>query len=145
MKRQGLYKPTIEDAIEIGGVETLHPGGFALTKRTAELAKLKKGMKILDVSSGRGTQSIYYAKNYDVEVIGLDISTDMINTSTENAKFEGINKKGEFQQGDSQKVLDEMLRVVKKGGKVLIHESIWKQKFLKMKKKKYLKDTEPLH
>jgi hypothetical protein len=55
MKRMGFYSPTIEEAIEISGIETLHPGGFALTKRTAELADLKKGLNALDVSSGRGT------------------------------------------------------------------------------------------
>ena len=33
MKRKGLYRPTVEDAIEIGGIETLHPGGFACTSR----------------------------------------------------------------------------------------------------------------
>ena len=49
MKRKGIYKPTIEDAIEIGGIETLHPGGFALTRRTAELGQLKEGLKVLDV------------------------------------------------------------------------------------------------
>ena len=66
MKRNGLYRPTVEDAIEIGGIETLHPGGFALTKRTAELAALREGLKVLDVSSGRGTQSIFYAKKFGV-------------------------------------------------------------------------------
>ena len=49
MKRKGIHKPTIEDIIELSGIETLHPGGFALTKRVAELANLKPGMNILDV------------------------------------------------------------------------------------------------
>ena len=66
MKRQGIYKPTVEDAIEIAGIEILHPGGFELTKRTAELCKLKNGMKGLDVSRGRGTQSVYYAKTLEL-------------------------------------------------------------------------------
>jgi hypothetical protein len=33
MKRQGLHRPTIEDVVEISGIETLHPGGFPLTLR----------------------------------------------------------------------------------------------------------------
>lgn len=37
MIRRGLYRPTLEDAVEISGIETLHPGGFALTRRTAEV------------------------------------------------------------------------------------------------------------
>ncbi|MCG8570863.1 MAG: class I SAM-dependent methyltransferase [Spirochaetes bacterium] len=152
MKRKGIYKPTVEDAIEIGGIETLHPGGFALTQRTAELAELKKGLKILDVSSGRGTQSIFYSKEFNVEVTGVDISEEMVKTASLNAEKAGLNSKVKFQIGDSQflpfdnnvfdvvinecavgipddsqKVLNEMVRVVKQGGKILIHESTWRK------------------
>jgi len=42
MKRKGIYRPTIEDAVEISGIETLHPGGFALTRRTAEVARKRR-------------------------------------------------------------------------------------------------------
>lgn len=78
MKRKGIYKPTIEDIIELRRLETLHPGGFALTRRTAELADLKPGLTVLDVSSGRGTQSVFYAKEFGVDVTGVDISKEMI-------------------------------------------------------------------
>lgn len=153
MKRKGIHKPTIEDAVEISGIETLHPGGFDLTRRTAEIAGLKYGMKVLDVSSGRGTQAIYYAKNYSVQVTGIDISEKMIKTSIENVKISDIGKNVVFRQGDSQflpfddntfdvvinecavgipddsqKVLNEMVRVVKHGGALVIHESIWMKK-----------------
>ncbi|MEI7594165.1 MAG: methyltransferase domain-containing protein [Bacteroidota bacterium] len=151
MKRNGTFKPTIEDAIEIGGIEILHPGGYKLTQRTAELCKLKPGLKVLDVSSGRGTQSIYYAQTYGVEVIGLDISKEMIDTATHRVKELGLEKHVKLVLGDSQnlpftdnsfdvvinecavgipddsqKVLNEMLRVVKKGGTIAIHESTWR-------------------
>lgn len=153
MKRRGIYKPTIEDAVEISGIEILHPGGFELTKRTAELAKLKPGLKILDVSSGRGTQSIYYAKEYNVDVTGIDLDDEMLKTATLNTEKEILESNVRFQKADSQnlpfqdnmfdvvinecavgipdnsqKVIDEMIRVVKKGGLILIHESTWKSK-----------------
>ncbi|MFX0081801.1 MAG: class I SAM-dependent methyltransferase [Candidatus Hodarchaeota archaeon] len=153
MKRKGLYKPTIEDIIEISGIEALHPGGMALTQRTGELAELQPGMKILDVSSGRGTQSIFYAKEYGVKVTGLDIAEEMVGSAMENAKRENIEDLTEFKIGDSQdlpfednsfdvainecavgipddsqKVLDEMVRVTKKGGIIVIHESTWRKK-----------------
>lgn len=51
MKRKGIHKPTIEDAIEISGIETLHPGGFELTRRTTEVTELKPGMRVLDAPS----------------------------------------------------------------------------------------------
>ncbi|MFX1346520.1 MAG: SAM-dependent methyltransferase [Promethearchaeota archaeon] len=153
MRRKGLYKPTIEDIIEISGIEALHPGGMALTQRTGELAELKPGMKLLDVSSGRGTQSIFYAKEYGVNVTGIDISEEMVKFAMKNAKNENVQDLASFEIGDSQelpfednqfdvvvnecavgipddsqKVLNEMTRVVKNGGTVIIHESTWRKK-----------------
>ncbi|NTU57429.1 MAG: methyltransferase domain-containing protein [Chlorobiaceae bacterium] len=153
MKRKALYRPTVEDAIEIGGIETLHPGGFALTRRTAELGQLTEGLRVLDVSSGRGTQSIYYAGEFGVDVVGVDISADMVKTAASNAEKAGLDHKVQFRIGDSQslpfednsfdvvinecavgipddsqKVLNEMVRVAKPGGRILIHESTWRKK-----------------
>ena len=153
MKRLGLYRPTIEEAIEISGIETLHPGGFALTKRTAELAALRDGLTVLDVSSGRGTQSIYYAKEFGASVTGIDISEEMVQTAALNARRDGLEGQVQFKIGDSQKLpfeesrfdvvinecavgipddsqkaLNEMVRVAKPGGKILIHESTWRRK-----------------
>lgn len=153
MKRIGIYKPTIEDIIELSGIEALHPGGMALTRRTAELTNLKPGIKVLDVSSGRGTQSIFYAKEFGVEVTGLDISNEMIQSAKEYAKREGVDNLTSFKLGDSQslpfednsfdvvinecavgipddsqKVLDEMVRVAKHNGVIVIHESTWRKK-----------------
>lgn len=152
MKRKGIYVPTIEDIIEISGIETLHPGGMALTRRTAELAGLKPGMKVLDVSSGRGTQSILYAREYGVHVTGVDISEEMIKSAEENAINEQVEELVAFKLGDSQdlpfednyfdavinecavgipddsqKVLEEMVRVTKTGSPIVIHESTWRK------------------
>jgi ubiquinone/menaquinone biosynthesis C-methylase UbiE len=152
MKRKGIHKPTIEDVIEISGIESLHPGGMALTKRVAEISGMTSGLKLLDVSSGRGTQSVFYAKDYGVEVVGVDLSDDMVRVATENAEKEGVNNIVSFKiadsqdlpfednsfdivinecavgiPDDSQKVLDEMLRVVKQNGVIVIHESTWRK------------------
>ncbi len=153
MKRIGIHRPTIEDAIEISGIEILHPGGFELTKRTAEICELKPKMKVLDVSSGRGTQAIYYAQSFGVEVTGLDIDKNMIKSATRKAREKSLGDQVKFVLGDSQelpfdkntfdvvinecavgipddsqKVLNEMLRVVKPQGVIAIHESTWIKK-----------------
>lgn len=171
MKRKGVHKPTVEDAIEISGIEILHPGGYELTKRTAELCELKEGMSVLDVSSGRGTQAIYYAKTYGVNVTGLDISEEMVKTATKRAAESGLSEQVKFVLGDSQnlpfedntfdvvinecavgipddsqKVLNEMLRVVKPNSAVAIHESTWR-KSLSQKEKEEISErygTTPL-
>lgn len=159
MKRLGTHKPTIEDIVEISGIETLHPGGFELTKRTAQLANLKKGITVLDVSSGRGTQAIYYAKEFGVNVTGIDINDDMLNVSNRKAHENKLSRQVHFIKGDSQnlpfndntfdvvinecavgipddsqKVLNEMVRVVKPGGIVVIHESTWRKDLSKQEK-----------
>jgi len=162
MKRKGTHKPTIEDVIELSGLETLHPGGFALTRRTAELAGLKPGMKVLDVSSGRGTQSIFYAKEFGVEVTGVDIAEEMIQSAMDNAKNAGVGNLVSFKLGDSQNlpfddntfdvvinecavgipddsqaVLNEMVRVAIPGGVIAMHESTWRKTLLDTEKEDF--------
>jgi len=152
MKRKGTYRPTIEDAVEISGIETLHPGGFALTRRTAEVAGIGPGMKVLDVSSGRGTQAVYYANEFGAEVTGIDISAEMVEAAASLAAEADLGAAVRFELGDSQalpfadasfdvvinecavgipddsqRVLDEMVRVVRPGGSIAIHESTWRQ------------------
>lgn len=151
MKRQGLYHPTIEEAIEISGIETLHPGGLALTRRTAEVAGLRPGLRVLDVSTGRGTQAVFYAREFGVDVTGIDLSPDMVKAAREGADEAGLSHRAHFEIGDSQalsfadatfdvvinecavgipddsqRVLDEMVRVVRPGGLVVMHESTWR-------------------
>lgn len=153
MKRRGIHKPTVEDVVEISGLEMLHPGGLLLTQRTAEMAGLRPSMEFLDVSSGRGTQAIYYARKFGVRVTGIDLSPVMTSTATENARLNKLHDlvtfitadsqelpfaTGSFDAvvnecdvgipDDSQQVLSEMVRVAKPNASVVIHESIWTQK-----------------
>lgn len=151
MKRRGTHEPTIERVIELSGIETLHPGGMAMTRRTAEVAGLVEGMRVLDVSSGRGTQAVFYAQQFGVDVTGIDLSEEMVRTASESAARAGIAARVRFREGDSQRlpfeagtfdvvinecavgipddsqaVVDEMLRVVRPGGAVVMHESTWR-------------------
>lgn len=102
MKRQGIQRPTIEDLAETSGIETLHPGGFALTRRTAELLALQPGMRLLDVSSGRGTQAVFYARHFGVTVVGVDLSDEMVAAARQKAAAAGMGDRVTFKQGDSQ-------------------------------------------
>ncbi|MBI2952922.1 MAG: methyltransferase domain-containing protein [Chloroflexi bacterium] len=142
-------KPTIEDVLELSGIELLHPGGFDITRRIGEIVEMK-GKKVLDVSCGRGILPAYYAKNFGARIVGVDLSPEMIRSSVARAKREGVESQTEFKVANSldlpfedcsfdlavnecavgltpdpQKCLDEMARVTKPGGYVVIHESTW--------------------
>lgn len=45
-------KPTLEDVLELSGLELLHPGGLEITARIGEIVDMK-GKEILDVACGR--------------------------------------------------------------------------------------------
>lgn len=162
MKRKGIHEPTVERAIELSGIEMLHPGGMAITRRTGEVAGLAPGMTVLDVSSGRGTQAIFYAQQFGVDVTGIDLSDDMVRTARRNATRAGVDDRVRFRQGDSQHlpfadgtfdvvvnecavgipddsqaVVDEMIRVLRPGGTVVIHESTWRASMAQAEKDEF--------
>lgn len=141
-----------EDIIEMSGVDTLHPGGFDLSKRIGDLVKFNQSIHILDVSSGKGTFACYYAKEYGCKVTGLDINNEFVDISIKKAKEMGLSERVTFKEGDStnlpfpdnyfdvvvnecavgltiinnpQQIIKEMCRVAKPGGSIVIHESTW--------------------
>ncbi|TAL64851.1 MAG: class I SAM-dependent methyltransferase [Bacteroidetes bacterium] len=144
--------PSGEDIIEMSGVETLHPGGFDLSKRIGELVNFNPSLHVLDVSSGKGTFACYYAQEFGCKVTGIDINKEFVRISINKAIERGLSGLVDFRIGDSTKlpfpdnsfdvvvnecavglrvinnpqgVLNEMVRVTKPDGTIVIHESIW--------------------
>lgn len=142
-------KPSIEDVFELSPVEILHPGGFEVSKRIGKIVEMKD-KKVLDVACGRGAFACDYAKNFNAKITGIDLSPQMIKSSLNRAKEEGVEDSTEFKVADAldlpfpdnsfdvvvnecavgltpdpQKCLNEMVRVAKPDGFVVIHESLW--------------------
>ena len=151
MARQAR-RPTLEDVLELSGIEVLHPGGLEITKRIGEIVEMG-GKDVLDVSCGRGTLPAYYAKTFRAQIVGIDLSPDMIRSSVDRAKREGVEHLTEFRvanslalpfeddsfdvvvnecavglTADPERCLAEMARVAKPAGHVVIHESTWLNK-----------------
>lgn len=112
----------------------------------------EKGMKVLDVGCGTGNQSIKLARR-GLHVIGVDRSTKMLDIARKKGREEGLlnvdflrmdGENLEFDDEtfdgalsvaafeflhDPEKVLGEMIRVVKRGGTVVVgtinRESSW--------------------
>lgn len=95
-----MKMPTIEVALEISGIEVLHPGGYELSKRIGEIADIK-GKKVLDVACGKGAFACYYARNFSTEVIGIDINPKMVKASIGRAKKDGVEHLTDFRVVDA--------------------------------------------
>ncbi|KAK9091597.1 hypothetical protein Sjap_024774 [Stephania japonica] len=60
-------------------------GGIETTKEFIAKMHLKPGQKVLDVGCGIGGGDFYMAENFDVEVIGIDLSINMVSFALERA------------------------------------------------------------
>lgn len=141
-----------EDVIEMSGVETLHPGGLDISRRIGELVGLGPTVRLLDVSSGKGVFACTYAERFGCRVVGVDINEAFVAQATARAVRLGLSDRVSFRAGDSRslpfadgefdvvvnecavgltaisapaRVLGEMARVTRAGGRVAIHESTW--------------------
>lgn len=60
-------------------------GGIETTKEFVGKLDLKPGQKVLDVGCGIGGGDFYMAENFDVHVVGIDLSINMISFALERA------------------------------------------------------------
>lgn len=134
------------------GLTVIHPGGFTATHELAESCKIDSNMKVVDIACGKGTTSVYLAKRYGCEVVGIDISEDLISQSNRLAKNERLEGQVSFHTGDAldlpfednefdvavsqamlilvddkKKAISEALRVTKPGGYLGWLELSWKR------------------
>nr|XP_029511209.1 phosphoethanolamine N-methyltransferase 3-like [Oncorhynchus nerka] len=83
--RKGILR--YEKMFGAGYVST---GGHSTTKEFVDLLNLKPGMKVLDVGCGIGGGNFYMAKAFGVEVLGLDLSANMVDIAMERAMEEKL-------------------------------------------------------
>src|SRR3989344_2789054 len=69
----------------VTGKETKEEAQLALTEHLAKITNIKSGSKILDVGCGFGASSIYLAKKYNAQTVGITISEVQIKMAQEAA------------------------------------------------------------
>jgi SAM-dependent methyltransferase len=143
---------SLEKLIESGvlKVPSLHPGGLELTRELAQLCKIGDGGAVLDLAAGTGETACFLAEQFGAHVIGVDLSEEMIRRAEAKARVRAPTLL-KFQRADAshlpfadaafdvaicectlclfdkEKVLSEMARVVKPGGRVGMHDLCWKE------------------
>ncbi|XP_060742483.1 phosphoethanolamine methyltransferase isoform X2 [Tachysurus vachellii] len=65
-------------------------GGLSTTKEFVDLLNLKPGQRVLDVGCGIGGGDFYMAKTFGVEVLGMDLSSNMVDIAMERAVSEKL-------------------------------------------------------
>merc|ERR1712079_901512 len=78
-------------------------GGETTTKDFVERLDLKPGMKVLDIGCGIGGSAFYMARNYGVDVYGIDLAQNMIAIAKEKreTKTAGIRHRTQFHVDDA--------------------------------------------
>ncbi|XP_073710538.1 uncharacterized protein [Misgurnus anguillicaudatus] len=65
-------------------------GGLSTTKEFVDMLNLTPGQKVLDVGCGIGGGDFYMAKTFGVEVLGMDLSSNMVEIAMERAVTEKL-------------------------------------------------------
>jgi SAM-dependent methyltransferase len=134
---------------ELLKVESLHPGGLELTEELAELCGVRRGSDVLELACGTGESACFLTERHGAHVVGLDGSPRMIRRAEQKARARGLQV--EFRQADAhhlpypdaafdvaicectlcilnkEQVIREMVRVVRAGGRVGMHDACWRE------------------
>jgi len=87
---ENLWGEHLHHGYWIRGDESKEIAQVQLIQHLAEVAKIKKGSKILDVGCGLGASSIYLAKHYQAEVTGITISPVQVEMARRAAAKAGV-------------------------------------------------------
>lgn len=117
----------------------------------ADIVKIKKTDMVLDAGCGVGGSSIWIAKNFGARVTGISISPSQVKKSKAHSREAGVSNLTEFYQmdyevtkfrdssfdivwaiesfchsPDKSKLLKEMFRILKPGGKMIVADGFQK-------------------
>ncbi|KAI3910402.1 hypothetical protein MKX01_034796, partial [Papaver californicum] len=87
-------------------------GGFETTKEFVEKLELKPGQKVLDVGCGIGGGDFYMDENFNAEVVGIDLSVNMVSFALERAVARKCSVKFEVADYTKKTYPDETFDVI---------------------------------
>ncbi|XP_064611042.1 uncharacterized protein LOC135475181 isoform X2 [Liolophura sinensis] len=89
---------------KVFGQNFVSTGGLKTTQEFVSMLDLKKGQKVLDVGAGIGGSAFYMAKEYGVNVLGVDLSSNMISIALERVEqMAGDKSQVKFEVADVTK------------------------------------------
>ena len=97
------------------GNETLEEAQAAKKRHLAAKLLLEPGATVLDIGSGWGGLALELARNADVKVKGVTLSTEQLQASQERAKAEGLCNRVRFELQDYRDEREQFDRIVSVG------------------------------
>jgi cyclopropane-fatty-acyl-phospholipid synthase len=94
---------------------TLEEAQLAKKRHIAAKLQIKSGQTILDIGSGWGGLALYIARNFDVDVLGVTLSTEQHAVATERAQAEGLDNRVHFEIRDYRHLSERFDRIVSVG------------------------------
>jgi ubiquinone/menaquinone biosynthesis C-methylase UbiE len=147
----GDEEPTYLDIQAAVGISK-HMGGYAATDELHRLCHLEEAQEVLDVGCGIGVGPAYIARQFNCQVMAVDISEKMLSWARQRARREGVADRIAFRKADvcelpfeddrfdavivesvlafvedKETAIRELIRVTKPGGYVGLNETYWTQ------------------
>jgi cyclopropane-fatty-acyl-phospholipid synthase len=94
---------------------TLEEAQLAKKRHLASKLKLAAGQSVLDIGSGWGGLGLYLARNFDVEVLGVTLSTEQHGVANGRARTEGLDSHVHFEIKDYRHITERFDRIVSVG------------------------------
>jgi cyclopropane-fatty-acyl-phospholipid synthase len=94
---------------------TLEEAQLAKKRHLAAKLRLKPGQNVLDIGSGWGGLGLYLARNFEVNVLGVTLSTEQHGVSSERALSEGLDNHVHFELRDYRHLTERFDRIVSVG------------------------------
>lgn len=81
----------------------------------AEKLYLKDGQRVLDIGCGFGGMALYLAKQADIHITGITLSSEQLDVARARAKAEGLQERVQFELIDYRKITGQFDRIVSVG------------------------------
>jgi len=94
---------------------TLEEAQLAKKRHIAAKLDLKPGQTVLDIGCGFGGLSLYLARNFDVDVLGITLSEEQHAIATERAHAENLDRHVHFELRDYRDLSERFDRIVSVG------------------------------
>ena len=116
-----LYRQFLDDDWQYScaywppGVDTLDDAQLAKKRLIAAKLALSPGQSVLDIGCGWGGLALHLAREHDVRVTGITLSSEQLRVARERAAAEGLGDRVEFRLQDYRHVPETFDRIVSVG------------------------------